>query len=118
MKQTLTLLTALLLAPLAACCAENATSKVLDRQWVAMGPAGNLEYKTTAKGDRIMDFSHAGYMGGGVAIPTVPVKKEIAPSGGDDTAAIQAAIGQVSAMPLVQGFRGAVLLKTGAAPRK
>ena len=113
MKQTLTLLTALLLAPLAACCAENATSKVLDRQWVAMGPAGNLEYKTTAKGDRIMDFSHAGYMGGGVAIPTVPVKKEIAPSGGDDTAAIQAAIGQVSAMPLVQGFRGAVLLKSG-----
>ena len=113
MRHSFTLLTALWLAPLAACCAENANSNVLDRQWVAMGATGKLEYKATAKGDRIIDFSHAGYMGGGVAIPAVPVKKEVAPSGGDDTAAIQAAIGQVSAMPLVQGFRGAVLLRSG-----
>lgn len=113
MRHHFTLFTALLLSPLAACCAKNATSKVLDRQWVAVGPAGKLEYKTTAKGDRIMDFSHAGYMGGGVAIPTMPVKKEVAQSGGDDSAAIQAAIAEVSAMPLVQGFRGAVLLKPG-----
>jgi hypothetical protein len=72
-----------------------------------------LEYKTTPKGDRIVDFSHAGYLGGGIAIPTLPVKKEVAPADGDDTAAILAAILEVSALPLVQGFRGAVLLKPG-----
>jgi hypothetical protein len=60
-----------------------------------------------------MDFSHAGYMGGGVALPTLPVKKEVAPSGGDDSATIQAAIDEVSALPLVNGFRGAVLLRPG-----
>ena len=80
--------TALLLAPLAAYSAER--TGVLDRQWVALGSSGKLEYKTTAKGDRIMDFSHAGYMGGGVAHSIFPVKKEVAPSGGDDSAAIQA----------------------------
>jgi hypothetical protein len=113
MNNTVSILVALLLAPLAAWCAATTSTKVLDHQWVAVGSTGKLEYTTTAKGDRIMDFSHAGYMGGGVAIPTMPVKIEVALSGGDDTAAIQAAIGQVSAMPLVQGFRGAVLLKPG-----
>jgi len=108
-----TLLTAVLLTPLTMCYAANTSSNILDRQWVAMGSTGKLEYKTTAKGDRIMDFSHAGYMGGGVAIPTVPVKIEVTPTGGDNTAAIQKAINAVGAMPLVKGFRGAVLLKPG-----
>ena len=113
MKNTIALLTALLLAPLAAYSADYSNSKAPDRQWVALGASGKLKYKTTPKGDRIMDFSHAGYMGGGVALPTLPVKKLVAPSGGDDSAAIQAAIGEVSALPLVNGFRGAVLLKPG-----
>lgn len=103
--------TALLLAPLAAYSAERTTA--LDRQWVALGSSGKLEYKATPKGDRIMDFSHAGYMGGGVALPKFPVKKEVTPSGEDDSAAIQAAIGEVSALPLVNGSRGAILLKPG-----
>lgn len=103
--------TTLLLVPLVAYSADD--TKALDRQWVALGSSGKLVYKTTAMGDRIMDFSHAGYMGGGVALPTLPVEKEIAPSGGDDTAAIQAAIAEVSAMPMVNGIRGAVLLKPG-----
>lgn len=85
----------------------------LDQQWVASDATGKLHYKTTLKGERIMDFSHAGYRGGGVALPVLPAKKEMAPSGGDDSAAIQAAIDQISAMPLAQGFRGAVLLKPG-----
>jgi hypothetical protein len=92
---------------------RDTSTALVDRQWVAFGVGGKLEYKTTPQGDRIMDFSHVGYMGGGVAIPTLPVKKDVAPSSGDDTAAIQAAIDQVSAMPLVKGFRGAVLLKSG-----
>src|SRR5580658_9284794 len=83
-------------------------------EWVYSGPDGKLAYKTTPAGDRIMDFSTAGYMGGGVALPTVPVKKTVQPSGGaDDTATIQAAINEVAAMPLEDGFRGAVLLSPG-----
>jgi hypothetical protein len=75
---------------------------------------GKLAYKPlSAQGDTIMDFSSAGYMGGGVALPTVMVQKTLGPSGGDDTAAIQAAIDAVSALPLQSGVRGAVLLKAG-----
>ena len=44
-------------------------------EWVRRGADGKLAYKTTPTGDRIMDFSHAGYMGGGVALPDVAVKK-------------------------------------------
>ena len=72
-KLTSIILTALLFATLAAHSADNTGAAVLDRQWVALGGTGKLEYKTTPKGDRIMDFSHAGYMGGGVALPTLPV---------------------------------------------
>lgn len=82
-------------------------------QWVYMNGNNKLHYKTTEKGDRIMDFSHAGYMGGGVAIPTVPVKISVSPSAGDNSVTIQQAIEQVASMPLVNGIRGAVLLKPG-----
>src|SRR5215213_5885931 len=62
-----------------------------------------------------MDFSHAGYRGGGVALPVVPVQESIAPSGGaDDAPAIQAALDAVAARPLMGGFRGAILLKPGS----
>ena len=83
-------------------------------EWVYADAGGRLAYKTTAAGDRIMDFSHAGYRGGGVALPDVPVRATVKPSGGeDDTAAIQAAINEVAALPLRDGFRGAVLLAPG-----
>ena len=83
-------------------------------QWVYKGADGKLAYKTTPKGDRIMDFSHAGYMGGGVALPTVAVKLRVKPTGAaDDTKLIQAAVNEVAAMPLVNGFRGTVLLAPG-----
>ena len=83
-------------------------------QWVYWDAQGKLVYKTlNPQGDRIMDFSHAGYRGGGVPLPVVPVVAMLAPSGGDDTAAITAAIQQVSARPLVNGVRGAVLLMPG-----
>jgi hypothetical protein len=52
-------------------------------------------------------------MGGGVSLPDVPVRRRLAPSGGDDTEAIQRAIDEVSALPLVEGFRGAILLAPG-----
>ena len=82
--------------------------------WVKPGPDGKLVYRTTPVGDRIMDFSTAGYMGGGVALPTVPVQRTVQPSGGtNDAPAIQAAIDAVSALPLKNGFRGAVRLGPG-----
>jgi hypothetical protein len=83
-------------------------------EWVHPGPNGKLVYKRTPTGDQIMDFSTAGYMGGGVALPMVPVKRTVQPSGNsDDTATIQAAIDEVAALPLVGNFRGAVLLSPG-----
>lgn len=86
---------------------------VAHSQWVYFDPAGKLAYRRLPQGDRILDFSHAGYMGGGVAIPLASVKKRVAPSGEDDTAAIQAAIDEISQLPLVNGLRGAVLLEPG-----
>ncbi|MDB5047542.1 MAG: hypothetical protein JWO30_613 [Fibrobacteres bacterium] len=81
--------------------------------WVHPGSDGKLVYKTDADGNRVMDFSSAGYGGGGVAIPTVPIKVTVHPSGGDDRAAIQNAIDQVAKAPMVAGFRGAVFLAAG-----
>jgi hypothetical protein len=86
-------------------------------EWVSTSADGKLVYKATAAGDRIMDFSSAGYAGGGVALPAVPVRRTVSPSGtADDTAVIQAALNEVSALPLDHGFRGAVLLAPGTFP--
>lgn len=61
------------------------------------------------------DFSHAGYRGGGVAIPDVASAVTLSPlEDEDDTAQIQAAIDEVSAMtPDADGFRGAVVFAAG-----
>lgn len=62
----------------------------------------------------LMDFSRAGYGGGGVALPVVAAKFSVSPSGGDDTALIQAALDVVGKLPLdARGLRGAVLLRPG-----
>jgi hypothetical protein len=98
---------ALFLALICACTAGAQS------HWAYLGPGGQLVYAQTPKGDRIPDFSYAGYEGGGVALPTVPAKRTVAPSSVDDTAAIQAAIDAVSALPLVNGFRGTVELSAG-----
>jgi hypothetical protein len=82
-------------------------------QWVYTGSNGKLAYKTLPQGDRIMDFSYAGYMGGGVALPSPPVKITLDAMSGDNSNAIQSAIDQVAKMPVVNGFRGAVLLNKG-----
>jgi hypothetical protein len=78
------------------------------------GPSGRLVYVPDDQGNAIHDASHAGYRGGGVAIPTVPVRETVWPVAGDNTESIQAAIDRVSArMPDATGFRGAVLLRAG-----
>ncbi|HMB98292.1 MAG TPA: hypothetical protein VKM36_07405, partial [Balneolaceae bacterium] len=38
-----------------------------------------LVYFSDAENNRIPDYSHAGYRGGGVNLPNVPVKIEIGP---------------------------------------
>ncbi|MEL6133446.1 MAG: T9SS type A sorting domain-containing protein, partial [Bacteroidota bacterium] len=73
-----------------------------------------LYYKIDEAGNKIPDFSHAGYRGGGVEIPQVPTKFSISPVAGDNTAHIQAAIDSLSSLaPDMNGFRGGLLLDTG-----
>jgi hypothetical protein len=84
-------------------------------KWVHVGGDGKLVYATLPHGERILDFSYAGYRGGGVALPHVAATgAAVKPSGGDDTAAIQAAIDAVSKLaPDANGHRGAVELAAG-----
>jgi hypothetical protein len=81
---------------------------------------GSLQYQSFAMEGQsnavnvIPDYSHAGYQGGGVAIPSITVVETLSPSGGDDTAIIQQAIDNVEALaPDANGFRGAILLQAG-----
>jgi hypothetical protein len=89
------------------------------------GADGHLTYVPDAQGNVIPDFSNVGYENGVVALPgtegaaAVPVKAVVTPlaKGVDAGATIQAAIDQVSKLPVdANGFRGAVLLKTGLYP--
>ena len=48
-----------------------ASSGAVTNSWVYFGTNGNLSYQASTNGNRIMDFSGAGYMSGGVALPTV-----------------------------------------------
>lgn len=89
-------------------------------EWASINEAGRLSYKQFPAGDRIMDFSSAGYRGGGVGLPRVDVVRTVAspPVGGEDdetdhTAEIQEAIDAVAQLPLRNGVRGAVLLEPG-----
>jgi hypothetical protein len=88
---------------------ENSTSSL-----VHLGPDGRLVYTPDEKGNVILDFSNAGYGGGGVTIPEPPNVAEVTPGAGDMTAGIQAAIDKASQLPLrANGLRGAVLLRKG-----
>ena len=78
------------------------------------GSEGKLVYVPDEQGNVIHDASHAGYGGGGVAIPNVPVRETVWPVGGDNSENIQAALDRVSSRaPDANGLRGAVRLKAG-----
>jgi MYXO-CTERM domain-containing protein len=65
-------------------------------------------------GNRIPDYSHAGYLGGGVPLPDVPAVKTVGPVAGDNRAHLQAALDEIAAMPPgADGFRGALQLEPG-----
>ena len=110
MKEMPILHAAFVLAAVLFCSYSSAAQQ---SHWVHFGPDGRLVYTYTPKGDRIPDFSYAGYEGGGVALPSVPAKRIVKPSGADDCDAIQSAIDAVSELPLVNGFRGAVEFAAG-----
>lgn len=87
---------------------------------VQTGSKGKLTYTTYAnEGESnsiniIPDYSHAGYKGGGIALPGVPIKKTLSPQAGDNYKYIQDAIKAVEQLPQdANGIRGAILLKAG-----
>lgn len=87
---------------------------------VVPGSSGKLEYKQYSNQDQtnavntVPDFSFAGYRGGGVALPRIPVVETIHPVTGDARVTIQGAIDRVAVRsPDASGFRGAILLKSG-----
>jgi hypothetical protein len=83
-------------------------------QWVRTNAQGKLAYATTSTGDHIVDFSYAGYRGGGVALPSAPVAETLAPSGADDTAALQSALDRVAVIAAKSNTPQALLLAPGA----
>jgi hypothetical protein len=91
--------------------------------WAYPGADGHLIYAMRPSGDSLPDFSTVGYQTGIVPLPDtagglpVTVQADLSPTSGDQTARIQAAINQVSALPLdANGYRGAVLLRAGEYP--
>jgi hypothetical protein len=96
-------------------CSTTVSASAAANPLVRPAPDGRLVYQADGRGNAIPDFSRAGYGGGGVALPDVPVVRTLAPQpSGDDGARIQAALDEVGALTAdARGFRGAVLLKRG-----
>ena len=84
-------------------------------QWVHFGTNGSLVYFNDDLTNHLVDYSYAGYMGGGVALPTnQPVRQTVSAIAGDNTANIQNAINAVGSLAAdANGIRGVVLLNPG-----
>src|SRR5215471_16412083 len=72
--------------------------------WAFGGPDHRLHYRLDARGNSIMDFSSAGYGGGGVKLPSAGAAQRLTPAAGDNTARIQVALDHAT---------GAVVLAAG-----
>ena len=92
-----------------------ATTLGAQSRWAHLDSNGHLVYAQSPRGDRIPDFSSAGYRGGGVVLPEVRAQVTLSPDGAaDDTPLIQAALDKVARMaPNSRGERGAVQLSAG-----
>lgn len=98
----------ILLAPFAA-CAQQA-------DWVHFNSGRTtLVYSNDDLGNHLIDYSYAGYEGGGVALPTnQTVQQTLSPFAGDNTTQIQNAINTVGGLTQgTNGVRGVVLLNAG-----
>ncbi|WP_116949190.1 right-handed parallel beta-helix repeat-containing protein [Jiangella endophytica] len=75
---------------------------------------GTLAYVRDSEGNRVPDFSRAGYRSGPAEPAHVPAAITVQPVAGDNAAHLQAAIDSVGALPVgPDGFRGAVQLAPG-----
>ncbi len=101
------------LLPLLGCAALVTSSLAQTTSLVSVGSNGRLVYTPNSRGDVVPDFSAVGYRNGEASIPTIAVQRTVSPASGDDRSNIQNAINAVAALPLVNGFRGAVLLRAG-----
>jgi hypothetical protein len=61
-------------------------------EWAFGGADHRLHYRIDERGNGIMDFSFAGYRGGGASIPAGTVSQRLGPAPGDNTARIQEAL--------------------------
>lgn len=81
---------------------------------IVLNETGELSYQKSPNGDRVLDFSYAGYQGGDKSIPAAEVEIYVPAKSGDATTRIQRAIDYVSKLPVNKnGLRGAVLLGEG-----
>src|SRR4051812_48640244 len=79
---------------------------------VYAGVDGKLVYVADSLGNKIPDFSNAGYKGGGVPIPHVQAKVIVWPVAGNNSEQLQRVIDSISSLPAdASGFRGTILLK-------
>ncbi|HBE01178.1 MAG TPA: hypothetical protein DC049_01700, partial [Spirochaetia bacterium] len=92
-------------------------ANIIQNKCLAITRQDMLKYILTPdqQGNIIPDFSAAGYMGGGVKLPEVPVVMELSPNPpGDDRLRIQTALDKIGEKQADKnGFRGALLLKAG-----
>jgi len=100
------------------CVCFVSISLIAQNRWsskhVFYGKNGKLEYLPDSLGNIIPDFSQVGYMFGDEAIPDVPVKATVEPVQGNAYSAIQTAIESLYDLESDEnGFRGAVLIKSG-----
>lgn len=73
-----------------------------------------LSYVTDARGNRVPDFSFAGYGGGGVEIPRIAPTVSVEPIDGEDGARLQAILDAVAEWPVGDnGLRAVVYLEPG-----
>lgn len=80
--------------------------------------SGELNYAADEEGNRIPDFSHAGYRGANTPLPDIadiPVLATISPEPGDATERLQVALDALAGHPVdpATGRRGALLLEPG-----
>lgn len=93
-------------------------SNVLSQTWQSSilyyDEDSSLVYVRDAEGNRIPDFSYAGYKNGNDTIPFLPFIKTIGPVAGDNTNNINNALFETALSPAdANGFRGALLLLPG-----